>query len=145
MPDKITKEMKGGTAWERSLKTKFEDGNGRCYPFGCTFQKPRALYSPCAAGKLTVADDATLKMRSDLTEVCECTCIGYSADCIVIKVVLEMAMMSLKQGPQEIVDAIHVNHELFNTPRVGHPENFAFTSNQLNLAHMRKWDSSTLF
>lgn len=52
-----------------------------------------------------------------------------------------MAMLSLKQGPSQIVDAIKLNHELINTPCVGTEGNFAFTSNQLNLAHVREWDS----
>lgn len=59
----------GGTAWEWGIKGKFDEKKGRCYPFGCTFQRQRSVYSPCTAGKLTVADENTLKMRKDLTEV----------------------------------------------------------------------------
>lgn len=50
-------------------------------------------------------------------------------------------MLSLNQGPSHILDAIKLNHELFNTPCVGSSTNFAFTSHQLNLAHVREWDS----
>lgn len=52
-----------------------------------------------------------------------------------------MAIISLKQGPPSIVDAIRLNHRLVNTPSLGIESNFAFTSNQLNLAHVREWDS----
>lgn len=51
-------------------------------------------------------------------------------------------MVSLKQGPKLAVDAIKLNHELLNTPRIGTENNFAFTSNQLNLAHATEWNSS---
>lgn len=54
-------------------------------------------------------------------------------------------MLSLKQGPAEVVKAIQLNHDLINTPCVGMPNNFAFTSNQLNLAHIREWDSGENF
>lgn len=66
--DRATGAKVGGTAWERSLKGAFKAKRGRCYPFGCTYQKQKSLYSPCAAGKLSVADEDTLEMRKDLTE-----------------------------------------------------------------------------
>lgn len=50
-------------------------------------------------------------------------------------------MMSFRQGPPNIVRASKLNHELLNTPAVGVNDNFAFTANQLNLAHIREWDS----
>lgn len=75
--DPDTGTMTGGTEWERSLPGKFNPKRGRCYPFGCTFQRQRSLYSPCAAGKHSVVDDKTLKMRTELTEVKYCLCLQY--------------------------------------------------------------------
>lgn len=58
-----------------------------------------------------------------------------------LKALIEMAITSFKQGPSEIIDAVMLNHQIFNTPCVGTPENFAFTSHQLNLAHVKEWKS----
>lgn len=55
---------------------------------------------------------------------------------------LEMAMLSFQKGPPSVIGAVKMNHELVNTPCVGTEGNFAFTANQLNLAHIREWNSS---
>lgn len=61
----------GGTAWERALRADFDPASdkGRCYQFGGTFQKQCVVFSPCAAGKMSVTVDQTRKMRRDLAEV----------------------------------------------------------------------------
>lgn len=59
----------GGTEWERAMTVEFNKDRGRCYPFGCTFQKWRSLYSPCAAGKVSTSTKEVRDMRGRFTEV----------------------------------------------------------------------------
>lgn len=66
--DETTGQKVGGTHWERSLKAEFDEKRGRCYPFGCTYQKQRTIYSPCAAGKISASTEGDRSMRNNLAE-----------------------------------------------------------------------------
>lgn len=70
LPDPLIPKTKvGGTAWERVPSVEFDTTRGRCYPVGCSYQKQKLLYSPAAAGKLSVSNNSTRDMRKELLEV----------------------------------------------------------------------------
>lgn len=58
----------GGTRFERDFPPNENVRDGRCYPYGMSYESIPKLYAPCAQGRLSRTSEDVLAYRSDLLE-----------------------------------------------------------------------------
>lgn len=131
-------EYVGGAAIERT-GVKGVKGT-RCYSTTCTHQHSRGLVGPTAQGKIYTdeeesewSDDLIGRKRS--VKVSEYLVIYYYFLLILYKIHGQVAMESLKMfAPKKYIEAVTLNAEVTNMPRVGSDENIITPAQQINLA-----------
>ncbi|KAJ6471549.1 hypothetical protein C8R45DRAFT_1104516 [Mycena sanguinolenta] len=112
----------GGTAFERSSIAKSVKEPARSYTTSVSLEAPTSIMGPVASGKVRNGlIDPAVEHRAMLHEA-----------------VTPFAMGTTLQGPEHVQHAIRQRSELLNKPRIGGDENWAFSTEQLNLAAARE-------
>ncbi|KAJ3504415.1 hypothetical protein NLJ89_g7946 [Agrocybe chaxingu] len=108
----------GGSNFERGFRAVYLTTGRRCYPVSITHQVPKRLDAPARSNKVfTPSLDDEAKIRFDL-----------------LKAGATSSIAGLKKGPPGLLEALTVQSELVNLPRVGTDANVIYTSYQLNVA-----------
>lgn len=141
MPVRSSAGRIGGTRFERDFPPNGNVRDGRCYPYGTSFETFTKIYAPCAQSKASRATKDVMLYRSDLLEASIPPCICPRLLLTALQVTLDMATKSLMSGPNEVSAGLTLNHELLNLPSAGVATNSFFGANQLNLAPAEEYDS----
>ncbi|KAH7905766.1 hypothetical protein BJ138DRAFT_1227043 [Hygrophoropsis aurantiaca] len=114
---KVDGEWCGGIYVERCHRSVNLGSGPRCYALGTTYEVQMSLHAPTVGNKLSTPYCDHLRLRSEL-----------------LKVATEIAVSNIGVIPEDYRQAMEINSEIVNSPRLGCDDNTYFTSVQLNVA-----------
>ncbi|TFK78641.1 hypothetical protein K466DRAFT_606793 [Polyporus arcularius HHB13444] len=121
---KVDGVWKGGIHWERSDHAINIAASERCYTVAQSYQIQRNLTSPAVGAKVygDPTDHHTLRRK-------------------IIETAAPVALASLQRAPGAYVDVLRTQADVNNLPPIGHEQNFAFPTMQLNIASTKSHDA----
>ncbi|KAI0744320.1 hypothetical protein C8Q80DRAFT_1272880 [Daedaleopsis nitida] len=116
----------GGTPFESHDHLEPVANSQRCYTLAQSYQVQRNTVGPTAAVKIAMGQEpsAHLRLREQI-----------------IQAAAPLAIASLEVAPHEISDALKLQADVTNLPRIGFDNNYAFPTMQLNLAPVQRADT----
>lgn len=133
----------GGTGWERHKQAVCIGNSDRAYALAQSFQIQKNLMGPTVGAKVKDGNPSEHnELRLQTIQVStRIVIVMFIATEAMQQAASPIAIASLESGPKNLCDALRLQAEVTNLPRVGHEGNYAFPTMQLNIASTKSSDS----